>query len=166
MLFKMFGIERAWELRGSNDARPRQLFITKSRNLAEEVEGYFYKLIQSIFDEEDTPKHIADMLERQNARGDRGLARVSQESGWRQDLPGKYSELTEMHFPLFITVDTVSAFLLLGTLADGRHPSAAQLVGSRFVSSYITSQSSVEYNSSSIIAVHTGGKQRLNLHDF
>jgi uncharacterized membrane-anchored protein len=118
MLFKMFGIERAWELRGSTDARPRQLFITKSRNLAEKVEGYFYKLIQSIFDEADTPKHIADMLERQNARGARGLVRVSQESGWRQDLPERYSELREEHFPLFITVDTVSTSPLRITIAD------------------------------------------------
>jgi len=115
----MFGIERAWELRGSTGARPRQLFITKSRNLAEKVEGYFYKLIQSIFDESNTPKHIADMLERQNARGARGLIRVSQDSGWRQDLPERYSELREEHFPLFITVDTVSAFLLFVILTDG-----------------------------------------------
>jgi len=113
MLLKMFGIERAWELRGSTSARPRQLFITKSRNLAEIVEGYFYKLILSIFDEYNTPKHIVDMLERQVALGARGLIRISQESGWRKDLPKKFSELTEEHFPLFITVDMVSMSLCL-----------------------------------------------------
>ena len=48
MLFKMLGIERAWESHRETMPKPRQLFVTQSRVLAEKVEEYFAKLLESL----------------------------------------------------------------------------------------------------------------------
>lgn len=50
MLFKMLGIQRAWQLQsaGSGMPRPRQIFVTKSPVLADKVEEYFVKLMDSL----------------------------------------------------------------------------------------------------------------------
>ncbi|KAF8261748.1 hypothetical protein EI94DRAFT_765056 [Lactarius quietus] len=44
IVFKIFGIERAWQNRGSVGPRPRQLFITKSQLLANKVEHDYVHL--------------------------------------------------------------------------------------------------------------------------
>ena len=52
MLFKMLGIDSSWNLNfhATNDGtidRPRQLFVTQSRVLAEKVEEFYHKLTES-----------------------------------------------------------------------------------------------------------------------
>lgn len=111
MLFKMFGIERAWVQSGCPSPRPRQVFVTQSRILAEKVEEYFIKFLRSIAGETNTPQHIGDLLERWRAHSDRGLVDIEEDVNWRDELPKKFSELSDKHFPLFITVDMVSARL-------------------------------------------------------
>ena len=108
MLFKMLGIENSWqqnpELRSE---RPRQLFVTQSRMLADKVEEYFIKLLQSLVLPSQTKSDISDLLERQKDREEAGLVDQDEALNWREDLPQRFSELRDAHFPMFITFDKV-----------------------------------------------------------
>jgi hypothetical protein len=112
MLFKMFGIEKAWHQTGSSEGRPRQVFVTKSRHLAEKVEEYFMQFITSLSKECHAPRHAVDLLQRWDKRVRRGLINVEEDDHWRCDLPQKFSELSDENFPLFITTDGVSVIYL------------------------------------------------------
>ena len=48
ILFKMLGIQRAWEMHTSGMPKPRQIFVTKSRVLATKAQEYFAKLLESL----------------------------------------------------------------------------------------------------------------------
>jgi hypothetical protein len=48
MLFKILGIQRAWEMSAVDMPKPRQIFVTISRVLATKVEEYFTKLLESL----------------------------------------------------------------------------------------------------------------------
>ncbi len=72
MLFKMLGIENSWQQNRVLGPRPRQLFVTQSRMLADKVEEYFIKLLQSLLPSQ-TKSEISDLLERQKNREEAGL---------------------------------------------------------------------------------------------
>jgi hypothetical protein len=112
MLFKMLGIERSWETHKDGMQRPRQIFVTQSRMLASKVEEYFQKLLESLNSatgsEEDMEK-IAKKV-RDTAR----LVDEDEEENWRGDLPTRFSDLQDEHFPLFVTYDRVCFHLLQG----------------------------------------------------
>lgn len=104
MLFKMLGIQRAWEMKisGGDMPKPRQIFVTKSRVLATKVEEYFTKLLESLA----LAGYSLEDLKRIQARSTRiGLIDVDDTD--RVDIPQKYSLLEEKHFPLFVTFDKV-----------------------------------------------------------
>jgi hypothetical protein len=108
MLFKMLGIENSWQQnRELRPERPRQLFVTQSRMLADKVEEYFIKLLQSLVVASRTEVGISDLLERQKNREEAGLVDQDEAQNWREDLPGRFSELQDIHFPMFITFDKV-----------------------------------------------------------
>jgi len=114
MLFKMLGIENSWQQnRDLRPERPRQLFVTQSRMLADKVEEYFIKLLQSLVLASQTKSGIADLLERQKNREEAGLVDQDEALNWREDLPRKFSELEDSHFPMFITFDRVGYTSLL-----------------------------------------------------
>lgn len=108
MLFKMLGIENSWQQnRELQSERPRQLFVTQSRMLADKVEEYFIKLLQSLVLPSQTKNDISDILERQRNREEAGLVDQDEAMNWREDLPQRFSELQDSHFPMFITFDKV-----------------------------------------------------------
>ncbi len=108
IVFKIFGIERAWQNRGSIEPRPRQLFITKSQLLADKVEHDYVNLLFSLYAGPDTPQYVRERIQHWNShRRDNVLDPDGAES-MTDDLPEKFSELQDSHFPLFVTVDTVS----------------------------------------------------------
>ncbi|PBK60033.1 hypothetical protein ARMSODRAFT_966416 [Armillaria solidipes] len=105
MLFKMLLIERTFQLMGSNLSRPRQVFVTKSRMLAKKVQEYFAKLASSL---EMASQSYTDLTNRPRAsqyHAEPGLVHEDDDVEWRTDLPVKYSDLEQRHFPLFITFD-------------------------------------------------------------
>ena len=105
MLFKMLGIERAWKQFPDMQDKPRQIFVTQSRVLASKVEEYFSKLTLSLEAASYSPEELQKMgisMEKEMEFID--LDDIGQ---WRPDLPGKFSELTDVNFPLFITYDQV-----------------------------------------------------------
>lgn len=118
MLFKMLGIERAYTLRKDIMQKPRQIFVTQSRVLAGKVEEYFSKLLDSLATAEKTKEELARLIKHKKQQQDdhEGLIDIDDDQNWRGDLPSRYSQLKDEHFPLFLTFDRVSLLLeLLGS---------------------------------------------------
>ncbi|KAK7678070.1 hypothetical protein QCA50_019011 [Cerrena zonata] len=107
MLYKILGIERAWqellqqdrELEGSS-GKPRQMFVTQSKMLAKNVEGYYDKLVAS-----------HGMGRRSNQQHHDLLINLDEETEWRKDLPHRFGLLKDEHFPLFLTFDELCKML-------------------------------------------------------
>ncbi|KAK0198135.1 hypothetical protein F5146DRAFT_995722 [Armillaria mellea] len=106
MLFKMLLVERTFQLMESDLPRPRQVFVTKSRMLAKKVQEYFSKLSSSLAMASQTFAELMRLPKSDQYQEDEvGLVDVDDIVDWRSDLPAKFSELEEKHFPLFITFD-------------------------------------------------------------
>jgi len=129
----MLGIQRAYNIRKDSMQKPRQLFVTQSRVLAGKVEEYFSKLLQSLSTAERTREELAEMVKLKRTQQDEeGLIDIDDDQDWRGDLPQRFSELQDEHFPLFLTFDRVSLGTFLsvkrwltacsaGLLTGGRH---------------------------------------------
>ena len=105
MLFKMLLIEQAYQLSEERRQRPRQMFVTKSPALNMRVEELFMTYLTSLTiaspgDEPATRRNMnmsdGDIFHQEDA-----------DMEWLSDLPNKFSELEDRHFPLFITFDKV-----------------------------------------------------------
>jgi hypothetical protein len=105
MLYKMLLVEADYEIskEGCEETpKRRQLFVTQSRILAEKVEEHFTKLSAGY-----RPSGSSDKAAK--AKTSTGaLLDIDDEVNWRSDLPKRYSELRDEHFPLFVTFDRVS----------------------------------------------------------
>ena len=104
----MIGIERSWQQCAGALPKPRQVFVTASRVLAEKVQEVFNKLHTSLLladgatavfpntaPTSDTNEMCEDLLD------------DGHDGEYRDNLPKRYSELTDAHFPLFLTFDRV-----------------------------------------------------------
>ncbi|KAI6165387.1 hypothetical protein EDD17DRAFT_225222 [Pisolithus thermaeus] len=125
MLFKMLGIQRAWQLHseGFDLPRPRQIFVTKSRMLAKKVEEYFVKLLQSLSLAGCTLEELARL---QSRHVDRGLIDDDDVPDTQSGIPQRYSELEDHHFPLFLTFDQL-ARMIAADILDADHPEAKRI---------------------------------------
>ncbi|EIN13316.1 P-loop containing nucleoside triphosphate hydrolase protein [Punctularia strigosozonata HHB-11173 SS5] len=110
MLFKMLGLERTWHLHKESMPRPRQVFVTQSRVLATKVEEYFGKMLDSLAAGAQSAKELSKLSTIRTGR-DEGLVDLDDEENWRSDLPKRFSELRDEHFPLFITYDKLCKLL-------------------------------------------------------
>ena len=108
MLFKMLGIERAYVLRKDSMPKPRQIFVTQSRVLAGKVEEYFSKLLDSLSTAKRTREELAQFVKSKRQQNEEGLVDIDDDQTWRADLPSRFSQLRDEHFPLFLTFDSVS----------------------------------------------------------
>ena len=115
MLFKMLGIERSWGMHSGEDIpKPRQLFVTQSRVLAGKVEEYFLKLLDSLATASLTPREIAKLVKEKQSQNEDGLLiDLDDDTRWRNDLPERFSQLEDRHFPLFITFDKAGSRVFL-----------------------------------------------------
>ncbi|KAH9919768.1 uncharacterized protein BXZ73DRAFT_104876 [Epithele typhae] len=111
MLFKMLGIERAWESHRESMPKPRQLFVTQSRVLAEKVEEYFVKLLDSLATAGQSPTELVKIAARKKQQQEQGLVDRDEEIYWRGDLPKRYGALQNEHFPMFVTYDHICRLL-------------------------------------------------------
>ena len=109
MLFKMLAVQRTWQQYPDMGPKPRQVFITQSRVLASKVEEYFAKLALSPNAGTHSPEEprMTDNIVEQEA----DMVNQEDNKRWRSDLPGRFSELQDEHFPLFITYDRVGISL-------------------------------------------------------
>jgi hypothetical protein len=106
----MLGIQRAYEQCKDTVRKPRQVFVTQSRVLAGKVEEYFTKLLESLATGQKSKEELADMIKSKRQQ-EESLIDVDDDQNWRPDLPLKYSDLRDEHFPLFLTFDRVLHFL-------------------------------------------------------
>ncbi|KAG1864912.1 hypothetical protein F4604DRAFT_1683323 [Suillus subluteus] len=105
MLFKILGIQRAWELSAIDMPKPRQIFVTKSRMLATKVEEYFTRLLESLTMAGYTLQEIAK-LKAQRIEDD--LIDLDDAPESQMNVPARYSQLEDKHFPLFVTFDRLA----------------------------------------------------------
>ena len=108
MLFKMLGIERAYVMHKDSMPKPRQIFVTQSRVLAGKVEEYFSRLLDSLATAERTREELAQFVKSKRQENEEGLIDIDDDQTWRADLPSRFSQLQDEHFPLFLTFDRVS----------------------------------------------------------
>ncbi|KAI8983190.1 hypothetical protein BD414DRAFT_515715 [Trametes punicea] len=111
MLYKMLGIEHAWEESEAVTTKPRQLFITQSRVLAEKVEEYYRKLQRSFAIAKCTPGELKQMAADDMPERRQRLVDADEEVYWRVDLPKRYGALQSTHFPMFLTYDHLCRLL-------------------------------------------------------
>ncbi|KAG6831649.1 hypothetical protein H0H92_008726 [Tricholoma furcatifolium] len=107
MLFKMLWLERAYQMNIESPSKPRQIFVTKSRVLAGKVEEYFLKLLNSLKTASLSPEELKMVFEakRSIASDESCLVDDDDDDNWRSDIPSRFSELQDSHFPLFTTFD-------------------------------------------------------------
>ncbi|KAH9910160.1 uncharacterized protein B0H18DRAFT_516086 [Fomitopsis serialis] len=122
MLYKMLGIEHSWRSCDGALGRPRQLFVTQSRVLAEKVQEHFMSLHSSLLTANKSADELRAMASIRQTQQDQGLVDLDEEMDFRGDLPRRYSELTEEHFPMFVTFDQLCRLLE----ADFPHSSSLQ----------------------------------------
>ena len=105
MVLKMLDVQRTWQQYPDMGPKPRQVFVTQSPVLAKKVGEYFTKLMSS-------PKAGAYSLKgsrmtHKDVEQEPDLVDPDDNKQQRLDLPEKYSNLLDEHFPLFITYDRV-----------------------------------------------------------
>ncbi|KAJ3997585.1 hypothetical protein F5050DRAFT_1750599 [Lentinula boryana] len=114
LLFKMLLVERSHRIRGGDTPKPRQIFVTQSRILAKKVEQYFATLSHSLVASSQSLTQL-----RETRAGQRGavlddevdMIDVDDIDDWSGDLPSKFSELCDEHFPLFTTFNGLCCML-------------------------------------------------------
>jgi ethanolamine utilization protein EutQ (cupin superfamily) len=95
----MIGIEKLFE-QMEEVAKPRQVFVTQSRVLAQRVQEYYQNLVSA---------SSTNLSHSQKAQDEEHvLADLDDEDAGAFGLPAKYSMLEDKHFPLFLTYDQVS----------------------------------------------------------
>ncbi|KAJ6573853.1 hypothetical protein DFH09DRAFT_1311930 [Mycena vulgaris] len=108
MLYKMLLVEADYEILKEEcveSPKRRQLFVTQSRILAEKVEEHFTKLSAGYRPSANPEKEAKP----KTSTG--ALLDIDDELNWRSDLPRRYSDLQNKHFPLFVTFDRLCAML-------------------------------------------------------
>ena len=103
----MLGIERAYSMFSEDLPHPRQVFITQSRVLVGKVEEHFFKYLETLGAGSSGHKNTFQSIRNRDV-DDEFLIDEDDNKEWRSDLPKRYSELEDGHFPLFITFDAVS----------------------------------------------------------
>ena len=109
MLFKMLGVERSFASLASK--RIRQVFVTQSRVLAERVQEYYTKMARSSAASDRSEGEIKQRAT-QRTQAEKELIELDDEDDSQSGLPKKFSELTDDHFPLFLTFDKVGSYLI------------------------------------------------------
>lgn len=110
MLFKMLWVERTHSMFQDTLAKPRQVFVTQSRVLARKVEEYFIKLSGALGTSLQSPDVLKSIRAQQEDFAGGGLVDLDEDPSWKKGLPDRFSQLADVHFPLFTTFDDVGPF--------------------------------------------------------
>ncbi|KAH7337934.1 hypothetical protein B0J17DRAFT_405653 [Rhizoctonia solani] len=103
ILFKMIGIEKLFE-QMEEITKPRQVFVTQSRVLAQRVQEYYRSLVKN-------SSEAANKESQDGEQEEEVLADLDDEDASTFGLPAKYSMLEDKHFPLFVTYDQLCSLL-------------------------------------------------------
>ncbi|KAH7101458.1 hypothetical protein BKA62DRAFT_176919 [Auriculariales sp. MPI-PUGE-AT-0066] len=131
ILFRLLAREQIYRAQNGGGRKPRQLFVTQSRVLASKVEEYYRKLHESISIADQRLKDLErrkDLaLPRVNYSDD--LVPVDDEQEYRSDLPSRFSELQDEHFPLFLTMEKLYQMIEADMAAGRPEPAPAGPAG-------------------------------------
>jgi hypothetical protein len=108
MLFKMLGVERSSAALSSK--KMRQMFVTQSRVLVERTQEYYTKLARSSAAGDRSEGEIKQRAT-QRTQAEKEIMELDDDDDTQSRLPKKFSELTDDHFPLFLTFDKVGSYL-------------------------------------------------------
>ncbi|KAI6128067.1 hypothetical protein EDD16DRAFT_170251 [Pisolithus croceorrhizus] len=118
MIFKMVGIQRAWE-QVSGVRKPRQLFVTRFPVLAAKVEDFFTGLVESLALAGRTEDELRILRSQtQSAEQQPPIIDPLDALNYRSRAPQKYSQLSDQDFPLFITFDQLARMVAADIQAD------------------------------------------------
>ena len=84
------------------------MFVTQSRVLAERVQEYYTKLAKSSAAGHRSEGEVKKRAT-QRSQAEKELTALDDEDDSQSGLPKKFSELTDSHFPLFLTFDKVGS---------------------------------------------------------
>ncbi|KDQ15746.1 hypothetical protein BOTBODRAFT_31632 [Botryobasidium botryosum FD-172 SS1] len=110
MLFRMLFREKT---PNSLDRKLRQVFVTQSKVLAKHVHGYYKKLDETLEAGSKSIEEIKNLAaaKRESQEEEEDLFDLDDEDETRSDLPERYSELDDSHFPLFVTFNQLCRLL-------------------------------------------------------
>ncbi|KAJ3777202.1 hypothetical protein FB446DRAFT_718464 [Lentinula raphanica] len=114
LLFKMLLVERTHQMTGGDAPKPRQMFVTQSRILAKKVEQYFATLSHSLLASSQSLLQLCEVRASQRAAvldDEADMIDVDDIEDWSGDLPSKFSDLRDEHFPLFTTFNGLCSML-------------------------------------------------------
>ncbi|KAI6096327.1 hypothetical protein EDD16DRAFT_1879027 [Pisolithus croceorrhizus] len=119
MVFKMLGIQRAWE-QASGARKPRQLFVTRFPVLAAKVNEFFTSLVESLALAGRTQDELRQLRSQARNAGSQEPPMMNPMNAinYRPGTPQKYSELTDHDFPLFITFDQLARMIAADTQVE------------------------------------------------
>jgi len=109
MLFKILGIQRTWQRCPDMRPKPRQVFVAQSRVLATKVEERFAELMSSLEAAAHSPEE--PRVNGEDTQKKFEFVDLGDSDQRRSDLPERFSDLLDEHFPLFITYDQVQISL-------------------------------------------------------
>ncbi|KDN35986.1 hypothetical protein RSAG8_11137, partial [Rhizoctonia solani AG-8 WAC10335] len=89
----------------------RQMFVTRSRVLAQHVEATYQGLAEFTNIASKSDEQLKEIAKQSRDDPDRALVEFDTEVDLRGDLPPRFSELTRSHFPLFISFDKLCSLL-------------------------------------------------------
>jgi len=120
MVFKMMNLEELKAQRASQVDEAaltmppqRQLFVTQSRILARRVQEYFEKMLSSSVNSRKAVSESEEAAPESKKEQDHDdmMDLDDEDDEERADLPKKFCELEDRHFPLFLTVDQLCRLL-------------------------------------------------------
>ncbi|KIK18093.1 hypothetical protein PISMIDRAFT_110119 [Pisolithus microcarpus 441] len=119
MVFKMLGIQRAWE-QVSGVRKPRQLFVTRFPVLAAKVNEFFTSLVESLALAGRTRDELRELRSqvRNAEHQEPPMMNPMNALNYRPGTPQKFSELTDHDFPLFITFDQLARMVAADIQVD------------------------------------------------
>ena len=106
MMFKLFALQKSYQVSG-REAPLRQVFVTKSKVLVSRVRRYFMALVDSCGILNTGSSSESKLHDASDGSAKRVLLNSAEEDQLHTDLPTRFSELSDEHFPLFITYDHV-----------------------------------------------------------
>ncbi|QRW10325.1 glycoside hydrolase family 39 protein [Ceratobasidium sp. AG-Ba] len=106
LIYKMRLVDQA-NATQSNHQAVRQLFVTRSRVLAQHVEATYQGLVDFTNIAFKSPEELKAIAKQSREDPDRALVEFDSEIDLRDDLPDQFSGLQDTHFPLFISFKKV-----------------------------------------------------------
>ncbi|KAF8595241.1 P-loop containing nucleoside triphosphate hydrolase protein [Ceratobasidium sp. AG-I] len=110
LIYKMRTIDQANTTQGGQQS-VRQLFVTRSRVLAQHVEATYQGLVEFTNIALKTVDELKEIAKQSREDPDRALVEFDSEIDLRNDLPERFSELQDSSFPLFISFDKLCTLL-------------------------------------------------------